>query len=125
MFSLADEKFCIPLSFVEAIEHAASVTPVPKARYHIAGLVNMRGNIIAVVDMAKLLKLDKAVSMNKFILINDHKQSTAIIADDVDDVVDVQEGDIENVAMDGEKISIVKYQDIIATLITEKELSQI
>jgi len=125
LFSLSDEKFCIPLSFVEAIEHTAQITVIPRAKEYVTGVVNIRGSIIPVVDMAKLLKLDKQTHMNKLILININKQSIAIIADDVDDVINISENDIENIVMGDSKFSLVSYQDIVATLISEHELNKI
>lgn len=125
LFSLSDEKFCIPLTFVEAIEHTAQITVVPKSQKYIAGLVNIRGNIIPVVDMAKLLNLDKQIQMNKFILINNQKQSIAILADDVDDVINIDEKDIDRIVTEDSKFSLVKYQNIVATLISQYELNKI
>lgn len=125
LFSLSDEKFCIPLKFVEAIEHTGQITVVPKARKYISGLVNIRGNIIPVVDMSKFLNLDKKIQMNKFILINNQKQSIAIIADDVDDVISIDEKDIENIMVEESNFSLVKYQNIVATLISQYELNKI
>lgn len=125
LFSLSDEKFCIPLTFVESIEHIAQITVVPKSKKYVVGLVNIRGKIIPVIDMAKLLNLDKKVQMNKFILVNSEKQSMAIIADDVDDVINIEEKDVESIAVGLEEVSLVKYQKIVATLISEYELNKI
>jgi purine-binding chemotaxis protein CheW len=125
LFSLADEKFCIPLTFVEAIEHTARITPVPKAKKYIVGLVNIRGNIIPVVDMAVHLGLNKMTALNKFILIKNKKHLIAFIADDVDDVINIDDNNIEKVTMDNSKFSLVNHQNVVATLIGQDELDKI
>lgn len=124
-FRLSDGIFGISIECVEAIEHIAPITYIPKAREHIRGLMNIRGNIIPVVDMTKLLKLNKESAKNKLILIRHNNQQIALLVDDVDDVINVNEDNIKTISIDKEKLSIIDYQNITITFIDEEQLNLI
>lgn len=125
MCTLANEKYCIPLVLVEAVEHMTKITAVPKSKKHIIGVVNIRGKIIPVLDMLKLLGFDKDIMMNKLILIHSNNNLIAILADDVDDVVTINQDDVERITLNDANLSIVKYQNNIATLITQEQIDKI
>ena len=47
------ETLGLPISLVREIVRVPEITPVPNAPDHIEGVINLRGNIIAVVDLSK------------------------------------------------------------------------
>lgn len=124
-FRLAEEPFGISIGCVEAIEHIAPVTYVPKAKEYIAGLINIRGNIVPAVDMSKLLKLDKELVRNKLILIRHNEQPIALMVDDVDDVINISEDNIKTISTDRDNFSIINYQDMVITYIAKQQLNLI
>lgn len=125
LFKLAEETFGIPVEYVEAIEHMIPVTHVPKAKQYVEGLVNIRGNIMPAIDISNYLNLNAASSKNILILINNKKQSMALIVDEVDDVIKVDEECIENIQSQNEKLSVFDYQNILVTYISKEELNKI
>lgn len=124
-FKLADEPFGISIAWVEAIEHSAAVTCVPKAKGHIAGLINIRGSIVPAVHMSKLLKLHRNQDTNKLILIRVDDEPIALMVDEVDDVIEIEEDDIKTVSGEYGDFSIVNYNGQVITYISEKELNLI
>lgn len=54
-FSLADENFAMPLLAVKEVIGMPEVTPVPHSPAHFIGVMNLRGQIISIVDMRKVL----------------------------------------------------------------------
>ncbi len=122
-FKLADEPFGISIDRVEAIEHLVPVTYVPKAKAYIAGLINIRGDIVPAIDMGTLLNLGKAYENNKLILIRSDDQPIALMVDDVDDVINIEESDIETVSGETGDFSIINYNERVITFISEKQIN--
>lgn len=55
LFALGDEVFGLPVERVTSIIRYESPTPVPHAPDYIEGVINMRGRIVPVVDLAHRL----------------------------------------------------------------------
>ncbi len=50
VFTLEDEQFAINVKKVISIEKMKDITPVPKSDKHMKGIMNLRGEIIPVID---------------------------------------------------------------------------
>lgn len=125
LFKLSEEPFAIPIEYVEAIEHMAPLTYVPKAKRYIDGLVNIRGTIIPVVDMAKFLNLDTNMTKDKLVLIRYKSQPMALVVSDVDDVIDIEAKDVEVIENKHEKFSIINFHNMIVTYLCEEVFNKI
>jgi len=62
VFSLRGERFCLPLSALVEVLPFAGHTPIPGAPPELLGVVNIRSEIRAVLDLAQLLKLPAATA---------------------------------------------------------------
>jgi purine-binding chemotaxis protein CheW len=125
LFKLSDETFALPLQYVEAIEHISQLTVVPKTKPYIDGLVNIRGSIIPIVDLAKLLKLNAFTLKDKLVLIRYKDQPIALVVSDVDDVINIEDNEIEIINSKHERFSVLNYNNMIVTYISEEILSRI
>lgn len=56
-FSLGAEDYAIPLLSVREVISVPETTPIPKAPSHFLGIMNLRGQVISVVDMRTKLKI--------------------------------------------------------------------
>ncbi|MBM7865835.1 chemotaxis protein CheW [Heliobacterium gestii] len=56
-FSLGPESYGIPIEQVQEIIRPSAVTYIPYAPPHVLGLINLRGNVIPVIDLRKRLFL--------------------------------------------------------------------
>ncbi len=56
-FSLADEEFGVPVLVVKEILEYGVVTRVPRAPSHVRGVINLRGRVVPLVDLAIRLGL--------------------------------------------------------------------
>lgn len=56
-FSLGDEEFAIPLLQVKTVTGLPDVTKVPNAPAYFMGIMNLRGQIISVLDLRKKLSI--------------------------------------------------------------------
>ncbi len=56
-FRVADQDFCIDIGHVREIRGWSETTPLPHTPEYVKGLVNLRGNVIPVIDLAHRLGL--------------------------------------------------------------------
>ena len=94
---VADLFFGMEVAKVQEILRAQEMTRVPLAPSAVRGLINLRGQIVATVDMRRLLKLPpreaRAPSLN--VIIRTAQGLLSLIVDDVGDVLDVPDSDFE------------------------------
>ncbi|MEE9219874.1 MAG: chemotaxis protein CheW [Acidobacteriota bacterium] len=60
-FSLARERYAIDASLVQEITEISGIQRVPKAPPEIAGLVDIRGRVVTLVDLERILGVDQAL----------------------------------------------------------------
>ena len=56
-FRLGDRLFGLDLMMIREINRILDITPVPNARSHIRGLINLRGQIVTILDLGVRLGL--------------------------------------------------------------------
>lgn len=125
VFSLADAPYGISIGRVEAIEHSTQLTFVPKSKEYVAGLINIRGGIVPAVDMTKFLKLNQEIKKEKLILIRNDDQPIALMVEEVDDVIEIDDADIELISAESGDISIINYKGQVITYIGDRILNKI
>ncbi len=59
-FRIGKENFGVDIFSVREIVKAREITPVPGTAEHVLGIINLRGKIISVVDLAQRLGLGAA-----------------------------------------------------------------
>lgn len=120
IFKLNEEQFAVETGKVQSINDAMEITKVPKAPAHIKGLVNLRGNVISLLDINLLLGTPKQdEKQNNIIILEMEDELVGITVDQVDEVLDVEEELIEKIN-DGKKAyieGVINFQDRIVTLI--------
>ena len=100
-FFLADEEYAVNIHEVKEIIEYTTVTKVPKVPQWIRGVINLRGNVVPVVDLAVRFGLhDRPVTKTTCIVIVEVKQDSertvmGVIADAVNQVIDLAPKDIE------------------------------
>ncbi|MGA2080324.1 MAG: chemotaxis protein CheW [Holophaga sp.] len=56
-FYLGDRRFGLPILSVREIIRSCEITPVPLAPPHVRGLINLRGQIVTILDLAVRLDI--------------------------------------------------------------------
>lgn len=124
IFKLGDEQFAVETSKVQGINDTMKITEVPKAPKHIRGLINLRGNIISLLDINLLLNIAKSTeelqeAQSNIIILKMEDEQVGITVDQVDEVLDIEENMIEKI--DNFKREYVKgvinFKDRVVTLI--------
>ncbi len=82
-FDLANERYAFPLAQVREVSLLRELTPVPCAPSFVLGIMNLRGEIRAVIDLKKFFDLPTAgiTELNKIILIERDDIRLGVLAD--------------------------------------------
>jgi purine-binding chemotaxis protein CheW len=97
-FTIGRELFGVDILMVQEIIRAAPITPVPNSPDFVEGVINLRGNILPVIDLRKRLNLYNGEVLQKdtWILILDiQNKITGFIVDSVTEVLKIQDETIE------------------------------
>ena len=135
-FKIEDQNFAFPLSMVERIIYAQTITLVEKVPAFIEGVIDIKGEIITIVSLRKRFSLpDKPIDISdQIIIINSSAGKVGIIADEVNDLMTVPPAGIKSIkpVFDGmEKIDLYNNSEGIfyifdtTTIFTNIELSEI
>lgn len=87
-FTLLGEEFGLPITDVREIIRMIDITPVPQAPEFVEGVINLRGQIIPVVDMRKRFGIE-AAERNKdncIIVIDLRGMLVGLIVDDMPNI---------------------------------------
>lgn len=127
IFKLSEEQFAVETSKVQSINDMMEITIVPKAPQYLRGLINLRGNVISLLDINLLLdvKKNENTKQDNIIILEINEEQVGITVDQVDEVLDIDEGIIEKFEDDKNKSyikGIINFGDRIVTLINIDKL---
>lgn len=96
-FTLCGEEYAIPLLHVKEVIGYTEPTPIPQAPSHFKGVINLRGQVISIVDLRLKLKLGKSeVGPESSIVILDlSPYCLGVVVDSVDCVMALNSSEIE------------------------------
>jgi len=97
-FDIADEQFGVDILMVQEIIRSAKVTAVPNSPEFVEGVINLRGNIIPVVDLRKRLYLYNEASEKRrswILILNISDRIVGFIVDQVTHVIKVAEDRVQ------------------------------
>ena len=97
VFRLGKEIYGINIAYVNAIEHGQEIVRVPNSSGNIKGIINLRGEIIPVIDLkSKFCMEDKAtdIKTDELIIINLTDNRIALAIDGVEKIYNVTSDDI-------------------------------
>src|SRR6185436_10612983 len=64
-FALGEEKFAIPVDYVQEVVEFGQVTKVPNAPEYMLGIINLRGRVLPLLDTKLKLGLPASTRSNK------------------------------------------------------------
>lgn len=99
IFKLGDEEFGVDILQVREIEKLdQEVTRVPKAPSFVEGVINLRGEIVPIVDLRKrfMLNVKEVSSETRVIIVESNENLVGMIVDSVAEVLRVNLSAIES-----------------------------
>jgi purine-binding chemotaxis protein CheW len=100
-FALGNEEFGLEILKVREIIGYMDITAVPQTPHHVKGVINLRGQVIPVVDLRSKFGMDTAEVTEETCIIvveicqGDRSFQTGIVVDHVQEVLDIPGSDIE------------------------------
>lgn len=87
-FQVAEQDFCINIGHVREIRGWTPVTVLPHSQDHIKGVINLRGSVVAVVDLAARLGLGRTEPSPRhvIIIVTVGSQTVGLLADMVSEI---------------------------------------
>ncbi len=97
-FRLADEIYGINVMQVQEVLRVSEIAPVPGAPHYVLGIINLRGNVVTVVDTRIRLGLEtsEVTDSTRIVIIEGAKHVVGILVDCVAEVVDLPSSEVES-----------------------------
>ena len=98
IFRLENEEFGAPINSVLEISRMMDITRIPQAPGFIEGMINLRGQVIAVIDLKRQLGFPSGQQFpktSKVVVVQVKEETFGLIVDEVPEVLRVAESDIE------------------------------
>jgi len=96
-FKLETETYGINVMQIQEVLRYTEIAPVPGAPTYVLGIINLRGNVVTVIDTRARFALDSAeISDNtRVVIIESDKQVIGILVDSVAEVVYLKKSEID------------------------------
>ncbi|HHH40196.1 MAG TPA: chemotaxis protein CheW [Sedimenticola sp.] len=138
-FHLDGETYGINVMQVQEVLRVGEVAPVPGAPSYVLGIINLRGNVVTVIDTRGRFGLPPGEidDATRIVIIESEQQVMGILVDSVAEVVELQNSEIDSTPNVGNEES-ARYIQGVATkegqllivvdlnkLLTEEELNEV
>ena len=96
-FTLENETYGINVMQVQEVLRYTEIAPVPGAPLYVLGIINLRGNVVTIIDTRKRFGLQNAevTDQTRIVIIESNKQIIGILVDSVAEVVYLKASEIE------------------------------
>jgi len=96
-FRLENEKYGINVMQVQEVLRITEIAPVPGAPSYVLGIINLRGNVVTVIDTRSRFGLPSVETddSSRVVIIESEEQVVGILVDSVAEVVDLDPSEIE------------------------------
>ena len=100
VFSLCNIEYAVDISYIKEIIKLREIVQVPKSPDFVEGIVQLRDEIVAIIDLAKRLKIDNTsinLKKRKIIIVNLVERILGLQVDSVGEVLKVSDDQIHPV----------------------------
>jgi purine-binding chemotaxis protein CheW len=116
-FRLGEETFGINVMQVQEVLRMTDIAPVPGAPCHVLGIINLRGNVVTVVDARQQFGLPpkEPDDSSSIVIIESNQHIVGILVDSVAEVVNLHPSEIETAPMVGNEESSKYIQGVYSS----------
>lgn len=96
IFTVGDLLCGLDIAQAQEINRNLSITPVPQAPKYVRGVLNLRGQVITIIDLRVKLELEPVeISEDKrIIVVRNDADGVGLLVDSVSDIIAVNESDL-------------------------------
>jgi purine-binding chemotaxis protein CheW len=97
VFTLKGEEFACHISDVREVLKVAQVTPLPRSLDFVEGVINLRGEVIPVLDLRRRFGLPGAerTEQSRTVIVDLHSRPVGLIVDSVSEVIRLPQSQIQ------------------------------
>ena len=109
-FKLETSRYGVSIESVREINRLTKIAKVPEAPHYVAGVINLRGKIISVIDLRKRLNMPEVEATKEtcIIVMETKGGQVGVIVDSVQAVVDLTSEQIDDSPLQDDKESFVR-----------------
>ncbi|MEA2039388.1 MAG: chemotaxis protein CheW [Thermodesulfobacteriota bacterium] len=84
-FMLAHERYALELTHIREVYPLKELTPLPGAPDFVLGIINVRGQILSIIDIKKFFELPEKglTNLNQVIILESEEMEFGILADEI------------------------------------------
>lgn len=97
VFTLGDKYYAIHTDKVDEICDRIDSIMVPNSPNWVKGIINLRGSVVTLIELSKLLHLDDGICYNNIIIIHNKEDKIGLMVKNVIEVRDLHTSDIQNI----------------------------
>ena len=132
-FTLADETYAVAAASVNEVLRYTEITPVPGGPGHVLGIINLRGDVVTVVDGRRVFGLGSGEinEQTRIIVVEIEDFILGILVDRVSAVVDLREDLMESSPNTGNEMAtrfiqgVYNEEDALHILVDFSQMTQI
>lgn len=96
-FQLAEQEYSLDIMSVREIRGWARATPLPQAPHYMKGVINLRGTVLPVMDLAERLGLPPRAQSDRavIIVVKQDECMTGLLVDAVSDIIALTSDDLQ------------------------------
>ncbi len=96
-FAIGDEDYGVDIQTVKEVIRHREITRLPKAPVFVKGLINLRGDVIHIMDLRERFNMEQQeyTNMTRVIVVEVDERSVGMVVDSVSHVIRVGQGQIE------------------------------
>lgn len=96
VFELGTERYGVSIEQIQSIEYMKAITRVPLTPSYVKGVMNLRGVIMAVLDLRVMFHLpgQEATKDSRILIVSDGNTEVGWIVDSANNVLEVEESEI-------------------------------
>ncbi|MFP4660983.1 MAG: chemotaxis protein CheW [Halanaerobiales bacterium] len=95
VFQLGNEEYAVDITQSKQIIKVSKITPVPNTAEYIRGVINLRGQIVPVVDLRTRFNITGNSNKERIITVDVRDSLIGLVVDNINEVLWYQEDELE------------------------------
>ncbi|MBM7708084.1 purine-binding chemotaxis protein CheW [Enterococcus lemanii] len=124
LFKMNQQCYLISADMVEEVIDTIHMTPVPLAPRWVEGLINLRGTVMTVINLAELIQIPRPAFHRNILIMKQEEEKKGLLIEEVIEVLNIQPEDLQ-LKEDTEAdyySGIVSFPDKVANVIDVNHL---
>ena len=124
LFRMDGDTYGIPVEHLTEIINFRKIFSVPTTPSHVLGVINLRGNIVPIVDIRPALSLPPQSVPGQIAIVKHRTVTFGIVVDNVTEVIGVPESSVLEISTDQEAQQEGRNRDLFLLGIIQRETSK-